>query len=74
VIIKRQFVYPTTWYYTNGPNILTQFHFVKEKVLEQKVKFEYVRTDEDEADGFTKGIGTVKFEKNMGFVVGKTNA
>jgi hypothetical protein len=51
-----------------------QFHFVREKVLEQKVKLEYVSTDENEADGFTKGLGTVKFEKNMGLVMGKANA
>jgi hypothetical protein len=37
-------------------------------VLEQKVKLEYVRTDENEADGFTKGLGTVRFENNMGWL------
>jgi hypothetical protein len=50
-----------------------QFHFVREKVLEQKVKLEYTRT-ENEADGVTKGLGTVKFEKNIGLVMGKANA
>jgi hypothetical protein len=51
-----------------------QFRFFREKVLKQKAKLEYVRADENEADEFTKGLGSVKFEKNMDLIMDKANA
>lgn len=47
------------------------YHFIREKVLQDEIEMQYVKTDDQVMDSSTKGLSTGKFEEfchklNMG--------
>ncbi|KAL5827815.1 hypothetical protein ACOSQ3_019666 [Xanthoceras sorbifolium] len=39
-------------------------HFLREKVLREEIETKYIKTEEQVADIFTKGLSTTKFEES----------
>ena len=50
-------------YHQRAKHIEIDIHFVREKVLRGEIQLEQVKTDDQVADIFTKGLGGSKFEK-----------
>jgi ribonuclease HI len=47
----------------SSKHIEIKYHFTREKVMQGEVKFEYVRSDDNLADGLTKALSKAKFMK-----------
>lgn len=43
-------------------HVEVQYHFIREKVLEEKVELRQIKTGDQIADIFTKGLSSNKFE------------
>ena len=52
-------------FHSRTKHIDLQYHFVREVVKDNKIKFNYVLTDENVADIFTKALPRPRF---MGFI------
>jgi len=48
-------------YHANTKHIEVDYHFVREKVLNQDVLLKFISTDDQVADVFTKGLGSARF-------------
>jgi hypothetical protein len=48
-------------YHTRTKHIEVDYHFVREKVLNQDVLLRFISTDDQVADVFTKGLGSARF-------------
>ena len=78
--LQEQVSDPTTIYYDNRSSIQlaknpvfhaqtkhieVHYHFVRERVLSSEVKLQYVPTDRQTADIFTKPLGMDKFDERL---------
>ena len=50
-------------FHARTKHVEVHYHFVQEKVLRGEIQLEQVKTDDQVADIFTKGLGGQKFEK-----------
>jgi len=50
-------------YHSKAKHIQLVFHFQREKIEDDQVKFEHVSTENQVADGFTKPLGRIKHER-----------
>ncbi|MED6217053.1 hypothetical protein PIB30_118021 [Stylosanthes scabra] len=49
-------------YHSRTKHIAIKYHFIREAILEKKIKIEYCNTEEQLADIFTKALPRTKFE------------
>ncbi len=50
-------------FHARTKHVEVHYHFVREKVLQEEIELSYVKTDNQVADLFTKGLSTTKLEK-----------
>ncbi|XP_040933766.1 secreted RxLR effector protein 161-like [Gossypium hirsutum] len=50
-------------FHARTKHVEVHYHFVKEKVIHDKIELSYVKTDNQVANLFTKGLSTTKLEK-----------
>ena len=50
-------------FHARTKHVEVHYHFIREKVLQEEIELLYVKTEDQVADLFTKGLGVDKFEK-----------